>query len=188
LNVCIWRLATSTCKDAASSNGRRAVYEAWLRARVPGYQQLGGAERDAFASFLHFWALFEGRLLNERAGPGKICDLAARWRDDDLAGSAPFRDALTYWRTRYFADGAANARFENLLFRSNDRAELVEAVMAGERRDSESMVAAMLLIIYRLRNNLFHGLKWQYGLADQGGNFRHANQVLMEVLERYGEL
>lgn len=164
------------------------MYEEWLRERVPGYQELGGAERDAVASFLHFWALFEGRLLNERAGPDRICDLAARWHEDSLASSAPVRGALTYWRRRYFADGARSARFESLLFRPNDRGELVEAVLAGERGDAESVVAAVLLIIYRLRNNLFHGLKWQYGLADQEGNFRHANEVLMEVLERYGEL
>lgn len=164
------------------------MYEEWLRARVPGYQELRGAERDAVASFLHFWALFEGRLLDESAGPGKICDLAARWRDDGLARSAPVRSALIYWRRRYFAGGTPNARFESLLFRSNDREELVQAVMAEERGDAESIVAAVLLIIYRLRNNLFHGLKWQYGLADQEGNFRHANEVLMEVLERYGEL
>lgn len=164
------------------------MYEEWLSAKVPGYQELRVAEREAVTGFLHFWALFEGRLLDERAGPGKICEFAARWREDGLARSAPVRSALTYWRRRYFANGALNARFDSLLFRRNDRGELVEAVMADERDDAESVVAAVLLIIYRLRNNLFHGLKWQYGLADQEGNFRHANEVLMEVLERYGEL
>lgn len=164
------------------------MYEEWLRARVPGYRELGVAERNAVAGFLHFWALFEGRLLDENAGPRKICDLAARWRDDGLARSAPVRSALTYWRRRYFTDGESNARFESLLFRPNDREELVQAVMAGERGDAESVVTAVLLIIYRLRNNLFHGLKWQYGLADQEWNFRHANEVLIEILDRYGEL
>ncbi|WP_428156271.1 hypothetical protein [Brevundimonas sp.] len=164
------------------------MYDDWLRANVPGYRDLRGVERDAVTGFLHFWALFEGRLLDEHAGPGKICDLAARWREDGLARSAPVRSALNYWRRRYFANGALNVRFESLLFRPNDRGELVGAVMTEERDDAESVVAAVLLIIYRLRNNLFHGLKWQYGLADQEGNFRHANEVLMEVLERYGEL
>jgi hypothetical protein len=164
------------------------MYDDWLRANVPEYRDLRGVERDAVTGFLHFWALFEGRLLDEHAGPGKICDLAARWREDGLARSPPVWAALNYWRRRYFANGALNGRFESLLFRPNDRGELVKAVMAEERDDAESVVAAVLLIIYRLRNNLFHGLKWQYGLADQEGNFRHANEVLMEVLERYGEL
>lgn len=164
------------------------MYDDWLRARVPGYQELGEAERDAVEGFLHLWALFEGRLLDESAGPGKICDLAAQWREGDLWRSRPVRAALIYWQRRYFVEGALTARFESLLFRSNDRGELVAAVMKGERTDAESVVAAALLIIYRLRNNLFHGLKWQYGLANQLGNFRHSNGVLMEILERYGEL
>jgi len=164
------------------------MYDEWLRVRVPGYAQLGDRERETIAGFLHFWALFEGRLLGSRAGPDRICHLAALWRDDDLARSVPFRAAIAYWRHRYFAEGSPNAHFESLLFRANDRGPLVEAVMARERRDAESVVAAVLLIIYRLRNNLFHGLKWHYGLAGQEGNFRHANRVLMEVLDRYGEL
>ena len=164
------------------------MYEAWLCERVPGFRALRGADREAFASFLHLWALFEGRLLNERAGPGQICDLAGRWRGDDIARSAPVCAALHYWRHRYFTDGMPNERFRSLLFRSNDREGLVSMVMAGERDDAESVVAAVLLIIYRLRNNLFHGLKWHYGLANQEGNFRHANEVLMEVLDRFGGL
>ncbi|MDP1641519.1 MAG: hypothetical protein Q8L59_04995 [Phenylobacterium sp.] len=164
------------------------MYEEWLQARAPGYKSLAPAERDAIAGFLHFWALFEGRLLNERAGPDKICRLAARWNSDDLADSAPVCAALNYWRNRYFAGGEPNGRFESLLFRPNDHEELVVDVMAGAPDDAESVMAAVLLIIYRLRNNLFHGLKWQYGLADQEGNFRHANRVLMEVLDRYGDL
>lgn len=151
------------------------MYDEWLRARAPGYQALRGEECDAVAGFLHFWALFEGRLLEERADPDKICELAARWREDSFVSSAPVRSALTYWRGRYFANGECNARFQSLRFRPNDREELVEAVMAGELGDAESVAAAVLLIIYRLRNNLVHGLKWQYGLADQEGNFRHAN-------------
>ena len=126
------------------------MYEEWLRAMVPGYREHRGVEREAVTGFLHLWALFEGRQLDERAGPGKICDLAARWHQDDLARSAPVRSALTYWRRRYFANGAPSARFESLLFGPNDRGELVEVVMAEERDDAESIVAAVLLIIYWL--------------------------------------
>ena len=46
----------------------------------------------------------------------------------------------------------------------------------------------MLTIIYRYRNNLFHGVKWGYELADQLHNFTHANNALMKALDRYGEL
>ncbi|MET4218881.1 hypothetical protein ABIB00_004102 [Bradyrhizobium sp. LB14.3] len=39
-----------------------------------------------------------------------------------------------------------------------------------------------------MRNNLFHGAKWAYGLRDQRENFTHANNVLMRLLERHGQL
>jgi hypothetical protein len=33
-----------------------------------------------------------------------------------------------------------------------------------------------------LRNNLFHGVKWAYGIRDQRSNFEHANQALMAAI------
>jgi hypothetical protein len=44
------------------------------------------------------------------------------------------------------------------------------------------------MIVLRLRNNLFHGAKWAYGIADQRENFQHANAALMRLLEKHGEL
>lgn len=43
--------------------------------------------------------------------------------------------------------------------------------------------AAALIIVYRFRNNLFHGTKWGYGIRGQFDNFRHANDVLMAALD-----
>jgi hypothetical protein len=42
--------------------------------------------------------------------------------------------------------------------------------------------------VFRYRNNLLHGVKWQYKLQGQLGNFTTANDVLMRVLERHGAL
>ncbi len=46
----------------------------------------------------------------------------------------------------------------------------------------------MLIIVFRYRNNLFHGVKWEYELAGQLSNFTTANSVLMKVLDRHGDL
>ena len=46
----------------------------------------------------------------------------------------------------------------------------------------------MLIIVWRFRNNLFHGEKWAYQLQGQLSNFTHANAVLMRLLERHGQL
>jgi hypothetical protein len=47
---------------------------------------------------------------------------------------------------------------------------------------------AFLMIVGRLRNDLFHGKKWAYELRDQRENFTHANGVLMRILEHHGQL
>ncbi|CCE97846.1 Hypothetical protein SFHH103_03354 [Sinorhizobium fredii HH103] len=44
------------------------------------------------------------------------------------------------------------------------------------------------MIVWRFRNNLFHGEKWAYQLQDQLSNFTNANAVLMRLLERHGQL
>ena len=55
----------------------------------------------------------------------------------------------------------------------------------GSDNDPRNCVAVVLIIIFRYRNNLFHGVKWQYMLAGQLHNFTAANRVLMKVLERH---
>lgn len=50
------------------------------------------------------------------------------------------------------------------------------------------IASAMLIIVLRFRNNLFHGVKWQYELASQLDNFETANHVFMTALEQHGQL
>lgn len=64
----------------------------------------------------------------------------------------------------------------------------MRAVIDGSDKDPCSRMAAVLIIVFRYRNNLFHGVKWQYKLQGQLGNFTTANDVLMKVLERHGAL
>ncbi|RDL46550.1 hypothetical protein BLJAPNOD_06744 [Ensifer sp. M14] len=46
----------------------------------------------------------------------------------------------------------------------------------------------LTVLVWRFRNNLFHGDKWAYHLQDQLPNFTHANRVLLRLLERQGQL
>ncbi|MFT7771721.1 hypothetical protein [Roseateles sp.] len=93
-----------------------------------------------------------------------------------------YANSLAYFRDRYFQGGQFTHNFEQLLFRPRDRRALVEGVLSGQDGDPQHMVAALLLIVYRLRNNLFHGAKWAYGIKGQQPNFNHGAEVLMAVL------
>ena len=64
------------------------------------------------------------------------------------------------------------------------RAE-VEAVLSEAQTGSAETILALLIIVYRLRNNLFHGEKWSYYFKDQLGNFTHASAILMRTVELF---
>jgi hypothetical protein len=55
-------------------------------------------------------------------------------------------------------------------------------VLEGTNNQSADSVAALLIVVYRLRNNLFHGEKWAYEMKDQRSNFEQANEVLMKAM------
>ena len=74
-------------------------------------------------------------------------------------------------------------RFERLEFRSADCREHVEAVLRSEKKDPESQLLAVMIIIYRLRNNLFHGLKEMDTLNGQVPNLTMACRVLAAIVK-----
>ena len=156
--------------------------EDWLERTQPGYQELSNVERSAVAGFSIVWSVFESRALSTNANATAI----VRFVDENAAsfGSAePFGDALAYFRQRYVSDGQTNHKFECLHFRRNDRRELVEAVLLGHEATPTEIVTALLIIVFRLRNNLFHGIKWAYEMRDQQRNFENAIAVLTRVLD-----
>ena len=52
-----------------------------------------------------------------------------------------------------------------------------------ECHDAWEDAAGLLIVVYRLRNNLFHGLKWAYAIRGQHANFGNANTALARALE-----
>lgn len=69
-----------------------------------------------------------------------------------------FNDVLIYFQHRYIENGATNERFNFLNFRPNDRENLVRGVLTNQNNDDHDKILAIGIIVYRFRNNLFHGL------------------------------
>lgn len=102
--------------------------------------------------------------------------------------SAAARPVLAYFRQRYFANGQFTRHFAHLHLRPADQPEVVRSVLDGSNDDPRDRLLTVLMVVWRFRNNLFHGEKWAYQLQDQLPNFTHANAVLMRLLERHGRL
>lgn len=130
------------------------------------------------------WGLFEGRCLEERGSIGQIERFVDRI-SNDLERNNQFLDvALNYFQGRYVEMGKRfTYRFNQLNFRAGDRREQVEAVLLGDRLARPDILMALLIIVYRFRNNLFHGPKWRYELTEQVDNFSNANVLLMAVMD-----
>jgi hypothetical protein len=160
----------------------------WLEQHAPGIPHLSPEERDALSDFSVFWSLFESRALQNAASADRILQVAANWRDSGTLTPQTFAPHLSYFRERYFQGGQETAHFPHLHLRPNDRPALVRAVLQGQSQGLAEDSAVALIVVYRYRNNLFHGIKWGYALQGQLENFRHANAILMKGIELSGPL
>lgn len=181
------RKPRSSTINTMPANGA-SVTMTWLLASAPGFARLREDERAAIADFALLWPLFESRILNTAGSATSICAAVAAWQKKGDFDAATFDPELDYFRHRYVGPHGFTEHFDGLNLRLNDRAPLVRAVLDGHENDPANRVACVFIIILRFRNNLFHGVKWQYRLADQHENFATANSALMKALDLYGDL
>ncbi|PSM16687.1 hypothetical protein [Nitratireductor sp. StC3] len=155
----------------------------WLNDHAPGFADLTINEREAITHFALLWSLFESDALNSSGSAKAIVNLAAYWVTQGAPAKDTFAESVAYFRNRYVKDGAFTDHFDHLHFRNGDRQELVERVLKGESDDPSEAAAAVLIVVYRYRNNYLHGMKWAYRMKDQLENFTHANTALIKALE-----
>jgi hypothetical protein len=160
----------------------------WLNKSAPGFGDLSDQEISAITYFSLLWSLFEANALHTNASSNRILVLVKEWASQNRLNLAAFSESLAYFKNRYFNGDEFTHHFHGLNLRSSDCPELVKAVLGGEKTNDADCVTALLIIVYRLRNNLFHGAKWAYGISDQLENFTNANNTLMVALETNGNL
>lgn len=165
-----------------------SMSEQWLEERAPGFKNLPDADRRVIFDFSFLWSLFEAQIMENFARADRIREKVDAWAADGTLEAAQYDLQLAYFRNRYFADGALTHHFPYLDLRPADHPALVQAVIEGANDDPRDRMLALLMIVWRLRNNLFHGAKWAYQLRDQRENFTQANSVLMRMLEQHGQL
>lgn len=160
----------------------------WLLVRAPGFQALPEDDRAAIFNFTFLWSLFEAKVMGNFARADLICAKADEWRDAGTLDADQYDGDLAYFQQRYFANGEFTHHFAHLHLRPADQPDLVRSVLDGRNNDPCDRLLTVLMIVWRLRNNLFHGEKWAYQLQGQHANFTHANAVLMRLLERHAQL
>tara|TARA_R110002096_G_scaffold282317_1_gene476333 strand:- start:1123 stop:1611 length:489 start_codon:yes stop_codon:yes gene_type:complete len=154
----------------------------WLSHKVPGFVELTAEERNAIDDFSFLWSLFEGSEMNRHCSIQSIrqyvSDLEQSGRLDEIDCEA----YLAYLKDRYFNNGQVTEHFPYLRLERNHNPEEVMDALSNENATKVAKVIGSLIIVYRLRNNLFHGEKWLHQLHDERNNFTFANGFLKSLM------
>ncbi|MCM0228816.1 hypothetical protein J8L04_17010 [Bacteroides fragilis] len=139
---------------------------------------------NGLTEFLLLWNLFEDRLFENNFRIEK----AERYIDDYIGefNSNECNKVFKYFKNRYTNVDLGiitYPTFEKLNFRANDRKEFVDDVLVTESPSLRDKILASIIIIFRYRNNLFHGLKDVTQINYQQSNLVTANKMLKMFIE-----
>lgn len=133
--------------------------------------------------FTLIWMIYEGRLYDSNYKSLRMIEMV----NSAVIHLSDLDVYWTYFKERYMTSPAIlNATFDQLAFSEqskNDKNRLV-AILTNRMPTDEERTIAILLIVARLRNNLFHGIKQVASLNLQRENLEMATKALDEVLRR----
>jgi hypothetical protein len=157
----------------------------WIAASLISAEGLKPETLDAVESFTLMWNIFEGLVCDNSATISRLEKLSAeivgrRRRQEEI------EQLFTYFKNCYCAAAGPTADFDGLHLRATDRKEFIEAVLRDEKSDYESRLLALMIILYKIRNNLFHGLKSLDRLNSQAFNLNMACKALATIIEAHG--
>lgn len=156
---------------------------AWLARKVPEFAQLQDNEKDAIYDFSLLWSLFEGIKLNCNCNVNEIRQFVAEIGQRGRLGGVNLDHYVSYLRNRYYVNGNYTDHYANLHIERSGNPDEVLAMLCNEECSSAVQLIGCLVVVFRLRNNLFHGEKWQYQIQGQLDNFRHANEFLRYLMD-----
>lgn len=154
----------------------------WLGRKFPGYATIDEFERQVICDFFFLWSFFEGKFLNKSASIPEIENWTHQLEAARRLNRAPFERAIEHFRRRYFFAGQLNELFDNLKVNAKHR-KYVTDVLSSAKDTDYHVTTGLLIIVYRLRNNLFHGAKWEYDIKYQMENLQQSNAVLIAAMD-----
>lgn len=162
--------------------------EEWLERRAPGYAALPVPDRRAIYDFSLLWSLFEAKIMDGKAQADRITAQVDSWAEENTLRTDQYAAELAFFRARYFKNGEPTEHFYGLNLRERDNPGTVAAVLSGADDTPRNQMLTLLMIVWRFRNNLFHGAKWTIEMREQHDNFSHGGAVLMRLLDNHGDL
>lgn len=104
--------------------------------------------------FAFLWNVFEGQIFDTSFS---VAEARSEIRRRNIPADL-FVDQIVYFRNRYAPDGRLNERFHSLHLRDNNMPQLIADVLTGRNTNPQDEVLTAATIVYRYKNNLYHGL------------------------------
>jgi len=157
--------------------------ERWLQHFSREYRALRDEERTAIRDFAVLWSFLESRAFGNYGNQPSIERAVKYWFDRRSVDGTTFRDEIAWFRSRYYLNGQETEHLRTLYLERNEFEQFVKATLKNDAAPAYDAVLAAFFVVYRYRNNLFHGEKEHDGFEDQFENFTHANALMMKALE-----
>jgi len=143
--------------------------------------QLSEEDLTSVKDFTLMWNIYDNLIFQSNF---TIANAENEYQNVDFEDNE-LEEIFNYFKNRYIDNGETKDRFDNLNFRPNDRGEFVRDVLLENDQEVENKALAITIIIYRFRNNLFHGLKDFRVIDEQKDNFDNANRFLKIVINKF---
>ena len=138
---------------------------------------------QSISDFCVMWVIFETTLLSDTDNTvEELIEIATRLSHSYVNLEVP----LKFWTDRYVSNDGINSKFERLKLKQEEHIDLVKRVLLGEKDSLVEKTHALLLIVYRMRNNLFHGNKDITRIHEQKENLNIASGFLKNVISSSG--
>lgn len=153
--------------------------EEFIKSKYSGYEP---ENIKSVFNFPFIWSIFEYKYANNYAKTANIKDYQSKCSDD-----LEIEDIWNYFKSRYInKEGQTTNYYEDILFTNGqDRyKENVKTILLKGSPENSEKLCVLFHIVFRLRNNLYHGekLKEKLDLIKQNENFKFANKFLIRVI------
>ena len=163
----------------------RSVNEVgWINKFLSPESDIAAHQIQSVLYFSLLWNLFEGQVCETEADIPKIKRAVQTLQRNGNLRIAEYDDCREYFIRRYVENGNVSPLFDQLNLRTQNKSLVRDMLEGRETRECE-VLQALLLIAYRYRNNLFHGVKSLPDLPSQNSNFQNANRLIMIFMDQW---
>lgn len=146
------------------------------------YEELDTEKIQNILYFMLVWNIFENKFENNHAKISDSKDIAEKLYA--VLENNIVDNIWNYYVKRYTSNNTINEIFTKFKFNENDNKVFVQnQLLLADKATKKDKIEALLRISFRLRNNLFHGIKKVHKLYNQNNNFKQINMFLMHILD-----